>query len=403
MNFRTIIILAAMIFLLFPASVTGQEWDVNDEADSIVYLQPSRLSFNGYIKDLPMVEYNNIENSAGFSNIFHNRLNFGYGDGKGFSAALEMRNRVFSGQIIGQNRDLMVESLKQDIGLINASFVPANSKYLVMHSNFDRFYIDWQKDKWQVRLGRQRINWGVTMAFNPNDLFNTYSFFDFDYEERPGADALRVQYYHGDMSRYEIAFSPGKEWKNSVAAFMGVFNKGGYDIQYLAGYYRDRIAVGLGSAGNIMNSGFKAEATLFSSISKPDSLTLVVSAGIDHLFGNGLYGFLELLYNGGNTGDSFVMDLTRPMSADNILFSRYAAVVSLMYPVSPVFSTSFSAMYMPDISAAYFLPGLTYSAMTNLDISLLLQYFYTSDKDFAVFGTDYLSQMNVYLQGKWSF
>ena len=34
--------------------------------------------------------------------------------------------------------------------------------------------------------GRQRINWGQTFVWNVNDVFNAYSYFDFDYKERPG-------------------------------------------------------------------------------------------------------------------------------------------------------------------------------------------------------------------------
>lgn len=36
------------------------------------------------------------------------------------------------------------------------------------------------------------------MAWNPNDWFNTYNYFDFDYEERPGTDAIRVRVYFKD-------------------------------------------------------------------------------------------------------------------------------------------------------------------------------------------------------------
>jgi hypothetical protein len=61
-------------------------------------------------------------------------------------------------------------------------------------------YLDYTAGKWQFRVGRQRINWGVNLVWNPNDVFNSFSYFDFDYEERPGSDAVRVQYYTGTTS-----------------------------------------------------------------------------------------------------------------------------------------------------------------------------------------------------------
>ena len=69
---------------------------------------------------------------------------------------------------------------------------------------FDRLFIEWNKEKWNIRIGRQRINWGINLAFNPNDIFNAYNFLDFDYEERPGVDAARVQYYYGSFSGLDL-------------------------------------------------------------------------------------------------------------------------------------------------------------------------------------------------------
>ena len=64
---------------------------------------------------------------------------------------------------------------------------------MVFHIMIDRLYLQWNDDSWQLKVGRQRINWGVNLAWNPNDIFNAYSLYDFDYEERPGTDALRFQ------------------------------------------------------------------------------------------------------------------------------------------------------------------------------------------------------------------
>ena len=65
-------------------------------------------------------------------------------------------------------------------------------------------------EKWELTLGRQRINWGVNLAFNPNDLFNAYSLIDFDYQERPGSDAIRFQYFTNELSSFETAVQFGK-------------------------------------------------------------------------------------------------------------------------------------------------------------------------------------------------
>jgi hypothetical protein len=356
------------------------------------------FSFHGYLKALPSLDFNNITDGADFNHILNNRLNFRYTPVKNLSLVLEARNRILSGSMVTNYHDFMLESLKRDGGFFNASFVPASGSHYIWHIHPDRFYADWQHNQWQVRLGRQRINWGINMVSNPNDLFNNYSFFDFDYEERPGADALRLQYYTGDMSRLELAVSPARDTKRTVAAMLYAFNREGTDLQFLAGYYKHRTALGMGWASHIRESGFKGEVTLFNSIGKMDSATVVASVSMDHLFSGGLYGFIELLYNGGHrSGETNLLLMTEPMAADNIFISEYAVTASLNYPVSPILSATGAAMYMPDLNGFYAMPGMTWSAITNLDLHLLLQFFQVKQDQTA------LRLFRPYLQVKWSF
>ena len=150
-----------------------------------------------------------------------------------------------------------------DNGIIDLSHVWVNENSFVFHSIIDRLWMNYSHKKFDLRIGRQRINWGVNTVWNPNDLFNAFNFVDFDYEERPGSDAVRFQYYTGDFSSFEIAARPGEHIDSTVAAAMYKFNKWNYDFQVLGGNYFSDIALGLGWAGNIKNAGFKGEATYF--------------------------------------------------------------------------------------------------------------------------------------------
>lgn len=361
-------------------------------------VRESSFSFHGYLKALPSLDFNNITSGADFNHILNNRLNFRYSPMNNLSFVLEARNRLLSGSMVSDYHDFMLESLRSDNGFFKASFVPVSGSGYIWHVNPDRFYADWQHKQWQVRVGRQRINWGINMVSNPNDLFNNYSFFDFDYEERPGADALRLQYYTGDLSRLELAVSPARDAKRTVAALLYAFNRQEVDLQFLAGYYKHRTALGLGWASHIGESGFKGEVTLFNSIGKMDSAAVVASVSMDHLFPGGTYGFVEVLYNGGHrSGETNLLLMTEPMAADNIFISKYAMTASLSYPVSPIFSASAAAMYMPDLNGFYAMPGLTWSAITNLDLNLLLQFFQVKQDQTS------LRLFRPYLQVKWSF
>lgn len=383
-----------LVLLLVASSLAAQEFSSETGTD-----KPNRaFSFNGYLKALPSLDFTNLTDEVNFNNIIHNRLNFRYSQSDNLFFVVEVRNRLLSGQMVSDYHDLLKESLKTDNGLVQASFVPASGKNTIWHLNSDRFYADLRHNNWQVRLGRQRINWGINMVSNPNDLFNTYSFFDFDYEERPGADALRIQHYTSDMARWELAVSPAREAGKSVAAMMYAFNTMGIDLQFIAGYYRNRTAVGAGWATSIRESGFKGEVSIFNSINKMDSMTVVAAISLDHLFSNGMFGFIEMLYNGGNrSGETNLLFMTEPMTADNIFISKYAITGSLNYPVSPILSASIAAMYMPDLNGYYLMPGIAWSALTNFDLTLLSQYFQVRNN------SEKIRLLRPYVQLKWSF
>lgn len=71
---------------------------------------------------------------------------------------------------------------------------------MILRTMIDRLWIDWAYKKWELRAGRQRINWGKTSVWNPNDLFNTFNYANFDYEEQAGSDAIKLSYYPSGMS-----------------------------------------------------------------------------------------------------------------------------------------------------------------------------------------------------------
>lgn len=361
----------------------------------------NKFRFSGYIKNMPSVQFSENFDDALFNNLLHNRLNFEWNLNNSITVSLETRNRLFAGETY-KRYPILADLLENDHGYADLSKVWVSGKGWALHSIIDRLYLDWKKGKWQTRAGRQRINWGINMVSNPNDLFNNYSFFDFDYEERPGTDAIRIQYFPNGMSRFEIAGSPSKDAKKAVVASLYAFNHNGYDIQTLAGYFKNRLAVGGGWAGNIKASGFKGEFTLFYDLEKELEVTrtnLVAAISFDHLFSNGIYGFAEFLYNGGyNRQTTSVFDLNQPLQADNIFLSEFATTFSLMYSFSPIFSGSATFMYLPDAEAIFLSPSVSWSVATNLDLQFVSQVFRGSKNSiFNETGT------GLYFALKWSF
>lgn len=333
------------------------------------------FSLSGYVKELPYFQKASAVPFA-FNSILNLRLNSETELTKNTNLVLELRNRLLYGDA-NWGEQPVVESFRTNNGWLNLGTAAGLGKRALVHLQADRFYLEHNSGKWQFRLGRQRINWGINTVSNPNDLFNTYSFFDFDYPERPGSDAVRVQYYISDLSHAEVALAPAGHIRGSVGAFLYSFNLKGYDLQIISGYYHNRLTLGGGWAGQIRNAGFKGEANLFTGLSGTNrKTTLVASVSGDYMFGNSLYLMVEALYNGGYRKTGYGLpDLYTPLSADNLMFSEYAVTASLTYPFSPIINGSFSAMSLPDIDAWFLSPALTVSAGRNLDLSLMAQIF----------------------------
>ncbi|MBU1008661.1 MAG: hypothetical protein KKD74_00875 [Bacteroidetes bacterium] len=364
-------------------------------------LESNSFRWHGYVKGMPSVTYTSATSEFYFDQLLHNRMNFRWQPSPKFNMVFETRTRLFSGAT-PENNALFVGMMDKDAGFLDLTKSWKVGKYGALQLMSDRFYAEWTHNDWQIRLGRQRINWGINLVSNPNDLFNTYSYFDIDYEERPGADALRVQRYFGGMSHIEVAMMPASHVRHAVAALLYGFNANGYDIQVLAGYFRNRLALGGGWAGHIGGAGFKGEMTWFTDFQPVESLqasNAVAAISVDYLFSNGLYLAGELLYNGGNDRKpaSFI-SLSEPFSADNLSIGKYALTASLMYPFSPIFSANFASMYIPDQHLVYVMPGISWSMATNWDLGLVSQVFVVGNK--SALGS---SAYAAYLSLKWSF
>ena len=157
----------------------------------------------------------------------------------------------------------------------------------VLHSMIDRFWLKYQKDKIEISVGRQRVNWGVNTIWNNNDLFNAYNFIDFDYIERPGSDVIRFIYTGDNLSSFELVYLPSERKGYSLAGLYKL-NSFGYDFQILAANYFEDIVIGGGWAGNIKNAGFKGELSYF--VDKENiKNSLSFSTSVDYSTKNGFY------------------------------------------------------------------------------------------------------------------
>jgi len=325
--------------------------------------------------------FDEVESPWIVDNLIHNRINVKWYMSNNFTFATDMRNRIVYGDYVETipNYD---ELLSTDNGYLN--FLTNNiysGKSSVIVSSFDRLYLEYNIEGLTVTAGRQRINWGQSFAWNPNDIFNSYSFFDFDYEERPGSDALRVQVFPSYTSAIDAAIKIDND-NNITAAGMYRFNTHGFDVQLIGGVIDSSdFVAGTGWSGNLKNVGFNGEFSYFHPQSNFSDTTGValVSAGLNYMFSNSLYLSFEGIYNGyfnKISMNSFTDLYFIPQTTKTISFSKFSWFGQISYPITPLLNSSLSLMYFPSLGNGYFvMPSLAYSASNNMEISLLGQRF----------------------------
>ena len=236
--------------------------------------------FNGYLKYMQTLAFA-AESDLEVNNLLHNRLNFSFYSTGGSKFVAQIRNRILYGASV-KSIPNYGESINEYDGILPFEFLIADTENVVISSIIDRCYYQYANEKLQLRIGRQRINWGINTTWNPNDVFNSYNIYDFDYEEREGADAVRLTLFPNYMSSFDIAYKFTGDWKTDIVAAMYKFNTWNYDIQLLAGKFQEKAVLGTGWAGNLKTMGFKGELSYFHAINETDNSNISATTSFDY-------------------------------------------------------------------------------------------------------------------------
>jgi hypothetical protein len=346
----------------------------------IAYSQdiPKKFVINGYLSNMQSTMFDSINKNWLTDNMIHNRINMKLYPVEGFIANLELRNRFIYGESVTKNPGSKA-NYEKDFGVVDLAKNIFKGNSYILNSSVDRLNFSYEKDKFKATLGRQRINWGQTFVWNPNDIFNAYSFFDFDYVERPGSDALRFQYYNTEVSSTELAIKMNSDKKVTAAGYYK-FNAFEYDIQLISGILNNEdFVIGTGWSGAIKSISLRGEISYFHPKNKflDTSGIFLASFGLDYSFGNSLMIMAEYLYCGTEISDSlsFLKFYGAPQTVKNLSFVKHNVVVQVSYPFTPLLNGSLAGMYLPGIDGYYLGPSLSYSLADNLDATFFIQSF----------------------------
>ncbi len=344
------------------------------------------------------------ENSSQWTNLSgaYNRIDAHWYPSENFAIHAGIRNNFNFGPLMAKFYPYYANILSDDYGYMNLTFKIAIDTSYLLFTNVDRLNFKWTLGKFELTTGRQRINWGLNMIWNPNDIFNTYNYFDFDYVERPGSDAILMQYYTGDFSSLQIAAKLDNSKKPTIAA-MYKFNIFNYDIQVLTGIMHDDVVAGAGWSGQIGGMGFTGEFTYFKNKDNFSDTTgqIIGSICANYTFANGLLLNGSFIYNSkGTTGPAGMgaMFFLGNLSPKTLTLSKLDMFVELSYPISPLIKADVSTIVNPNDKSYFIGPSVDFNLTDNLDFLIMGQLFWGKKKtEFGDYGQMY------YVHIKWSF
>jgi hypothetical protein len=336
-----------------------------------------KITLKGYLTTMQSSMFDSVSGPFLNETLLHNRLNFRGYINNNITFAAELRNRLFTGDMVRYGRPY-TGMIGTDDGVVDMSWNIVEEQSFLINTTVDRLWFDLHFNKFQVTLGRQRINWGQTFVWNPNDIFNAYSYFDFDYTERPGSDAVRLQFFPSASSVAEFVMKVNSD-NDITAAGLFRFNKWGYDIQFLTGLMNSEdVVIGAGWSGSVGSFAFRGEGTWFDPYEEfpGDEGTVIATAGFDKVFKNNSMAQIQIMYcNDPLDLNNFGGLYSRNFSTKDLAFSTFSAFGQFTWAATPLLNFTIAAMWFPDLEGYFVGPSMDYSLAQNLDFSLLWQHF----------------------------
>lgn len=373
------------------------------------------FSLSGYAKYIFSSSESPLVEDRLSDHLLHVRVNTRWYPAQWLTVAADLRMRGFYGDSV-ENLPGFTRQMQAEYDYADLDAELWDEQRTFGYAEIDRLFLDAAFGNWQLTAGRQRIAWGTSLVWNISDLFNPMSILDFDYEERPGSDAFRLQYFTGPMSRIETVVKPGTDTYHQTFASLWALNAWGYDFFAIAAQHHHRKLLGGAWAGQIKDGGFRGELTLSDPPSDGQSTQYPVDSSLgsdltswkkttvsavlsgDYMFANSFYVHTEVLFN--SNGKTSNAGAFWQQAAEIGLLSpaRWSLYQEVAYEFHPLVRGNLFMLLNPTDRSAVFAPSLTWNLSPNLDFTMIG--FWAAGKTLTEFGD---TGQSAYLRLKYAF
>ncbi|MFT5682095.1 MAG: hypothetical protein ACI8RZ_003013 [Myxococcota bacterium] len=149
-------------------------------------------------------------------------------------------------------------------------------------ASIERLFLDVKLPAADIRVGRQPVNWGSALFFNPTDIFSQVLLTE-PWQERAGVDAARVNVPIGDEAQITGLVAALDDYQTFRGGLRGSVHVGATDIAVIGSSDGESWFAGLDAKGDF-EVGWWVEGGFQGDLTGTDEGAMKVAAGVDYSF-----------------------------------------------------------------------------------------------------------------------
>lgn len=352
------IICISLIFILFLVS-PAQAFEIHRS-------EQVSLELKGYYKNLNLFSNRSTNNDFFLADLNRVRTEWDARFFKILSAKVIWDNELIGGNYVN-TEEFASRQAQRDAPYLNMDYELVRKNDFFYGQNFYRAYLQFDPGFFTLKVGRQKIDWGVMRLFSPVDLFTRIPIFDVEKEERVGTTAGNLTVPIGSKTRINPVYAFDSRWDRSRLGARLTQTVGHFDLSASGGRFLRDTVIGFDISGDVKKAGVRGELSYDRAAVGRNFVQF--SAGIDYGFENTFYFALEYFFNGQGTNNILALPVFPPTANPIQTVHKNFIGLQTRYEISPLWLTSMTTVVDVNGGSLFVNPETKYSVLSWLDLT----------------------------------
>lgn len=346
-----------LLFLCLPCA-SVEAYDLVRGADGF-------LTLHGYYKNLIFTSKRAASGDPYIADLSRLRLDLEASLFKILSARVIWDNEWIGGDYVA-TEEFAARQRTRNSSYLNLDYEISREHNFFYGQNLYRATLTVDTDFLFLRLGRQKIDWGVARLLSPNDLFTPLTIFNVERAEKVGVDAASLRIPFGATSGIHLVHAVHEDFDRARTAGRITYTLWRFDISAGFGRFQRDWIGGIDFSGDIWDIGWRGELTYNRSDVGDDFFQ--AAFGLDYAWPNTFYLLFEYFYNGQATnrvipGAPQSIPGAQPIKTSHQNFLS----TQVSYDFTPIIKGNLFAIVDLNGGSAFISPELVYGVLPWLD------------------------------------